>query len=119
MKVCSTLFWTIIAPIVTYGCEIWVLKGDEIEILRKFQRMVGRRCQRLHPNSPNFSAYLPLGWLSLDWYIQGKKLMFMRTILVLDDDATSKQILKARSLKFSQDRVTAALNDTIAPYSTS
>ena len=33
MKVCSTLFWTIIAPIVTYGCEIWVLKGDEIEIL--------------------------------------------------------------------------------------
>ena len=42
MKVCSTLFWTIIAPIVTYGCEVWVMRSDEIEILRKFQRM-GRR----------------------------------------------------------------------------
>ena len=61
MKVCSTLFWTIIAPIVTYGCEIWVTRGDEIELLRKFQRMIGRRCQRLHSSSPNYSAYLPIG----------------------------------------------------------
>ena len=40
MKVCTTLFWTIIAPIVTYGCEVWVLRGDEIEMLRKFQRAI-------------------------------------------------------------------------------
>ena len=53
MKVGSTLFWSIIAPIVSYGCEVWVLRSDEIELLRKFQRMIGRRCQRLPPKSPN------------------------------------------------------------------
>ena len=31
MNVCSTLFWSIIAPIVTYGSEVWVARGDEIE----------------------------------------------------------------------------------------
>ena len=41
--------------------------------------------------------------------------MFIRTILVLDDDATSKQILKARSREFSQDRVTTVLNEYNSP----
>ena len=115
MKVCTTLFWSVIAPIVTYGCEIWVPRGDEIDSLRKFQRMVGRRCQRLHPNTPNYSAYLPLGWLSLDKFIQGKKLMFLRTILVLDDDAICKRILKERSLEFSQNIPRSRTNEYDSP----
>ena len=115
MKVCSTLFWSIIAPIVTYGCEIWVNKSDEVEILRKFQRMVGRRCQRFHPKSPNHSAYIPLGWLSLDRYIQGKKMMFLRSILVLDDDAICKRILIRRSLEFAQNTTVASLNRNNSP----
>ena len=45
MSTCSILYWSIIVPIVTYGSELWVLKGDEIEELRKFQRYIGR-CQR-------------------------------------------------------------------------
>ena len=115
MKVCSTLFWTIIAPIVTYGCEAWVLRADEIELLRKFQRMVGRRCQRLQPKSPNYSAYCPLGWMSLDRFIQGKKLMFLRTIVALDDKAIVKRILKSRSLEFAQNREKSKLNEHDSP----
>ena len=115
MRVCSTLFWSIIAPIVTYGCEVWVLRGDEIELLRKFQRMVGRRCQRFYKRSPNYGAYAPMGWLSLDRYIQGKKLMFLRTITELDDDAICKVILKGRSLEFSQNRELGKLNQYDSP----
>ena len=115
MKVYSTLFWSIIAPIVRYGCEVWVPRGDEIEILRKFQRIIGRRCQRLHPNSPNYSAYLPIGWMSLDRFIQGKKLMFLRTILVLENDAICKRILKERSLEFFQNIPRARMNENDSP----
>ena len=48
------------------GRELWVLKGEEIEELRKFQRYIGRRCQRYPKRSPNYSAYTPLGWMSID-----------------------------------------------------
>ena len=115
MKVCSTLFWSVVAPIVTYGCEVWVLRSDEIDLLRKFQRMVGRRCQRFHPKSPNYSAYIPLGWLSLDRYIQGKKLLFLRTILVLDENAVCQRILKERSLEFSREIDKARVNEFDSP----
>ena len=117
MKVCSTLFWSIIAPIVTYGCEVWVTRGDRVELLRRFQRMIGRRCQRLYPNSPNYSTYmyLPIGWMSLDRFIQGKTLMFLRTILVLDDDAICKRVFKERSLEFSRNMPKAKLNENDSP----
>ena len=115
MKVCSTLFWTIIAPIVTYGCEVWVPRGDELESMRKFQRMIGRRCQRLTSNSPNYSAYLPMGWMSLDRFVQGKNLMFIRTILELKEDATCRRLLVDRSLKFSQDIQRARGNENDSP----
>ena len=73
--------------------------------------MIGRRCQRFHPKSPNYSAYLPIGWLSLDRFIQGKKLMFLCTILVLEDDAICRRILKVRSLEFSQNIPKARINE--------
>ena len=38
MAVISSLYWSIVVPIVTYGSEVSVMKGDEIDLLRKFQR---------------------------------------------------------------------------------
>ena len=73
MKTCATLFWSIVIPVVTFGSEFWVFKGHEIELLRKFQRQIGRRCQRFPDRSPNYSAYAPLGWLSIDRMVQIKK----------------------------------------------
>ena len=61
MAVCNTFFWVIRAPILTFECELWVLRQDEIEQLRKFQRYVGRHCQRFPPRSTNYSAVYPLG----------------------------------------------------------
>ena len=36
MTACSILYWSIIVPIVTYGCEVWVLSSEETSELRKF-----------------------------------------------------------------------------------
>ena len=52
MSVCNILFWSIIAPIVTYSSEVWVLQPDEQDLLRKFQRYVCRRGHRFPPPPP-------------------------------------------------------------------
>ena len=96
MNVCNTVVWSIIMPIVSYGAELWVLQPDEIEILRKFQRYIGRRCQRFPKRSPISSAVNPLGWISIDRYIKVKKLLFLRTILVMQEGCVCKRILVAR-----------------------
>ena len=115
MAVCSISYWSIVIPIVTYGCEVWVLRGDEIEMLRKFQRYIGRRCQRFPKRSPNYSAYSPLGWLSIDRVIQIKKLMFLRTILVMEDDDICKRILFNRAKVFADNLEMSRQNAHYSP----
>ena len=110
MSVISSLFWTIVVPIVTYGSEVWVLKSDEIESLRKFQRYVGRKSQRFHQHSPNFSTYAPLGWISLEKVVYVKKLLFLRSMCVMKDDTPCKKILLSRLNTFNEDRVKGTLN---------
>ena len=115
MSVCSVLYWSIVIPIVTYRCEVWVLRGDEVEMLRKFQRYIGRRCQRFPKRSPNYSAYSALGWLSIDRVIQIKKLMFLRTILVMEDDDTCKRILRDRAQFFADNLESSRQNVHSSP----
>ena len=64
IKTFVTLFWSIVVPVTNFGSELCILKGCDIEVLRKFQRHIGR-CQRYPDRTPNYSAYIPLGWLSL------------------------------------------------------
>ena len=97
MATCSTLYCSIIIPIITYGSEIWVMKNDGIECLRKFQRYVGHKCQRFPSRSPNYSAYAPLGWISIEKVVFAKKLLFLCTILVMDDDSVYKRLISQRA----------------------
>ena len=115
MSVCTTIFWAIIMPIVTYGSELWVLRGNETELLRSFQRYVGRRCQRFPKRSPNYSAYYPLGWISIDRFIKVKKLLFLRTILVMPDDAICKRMLTHKAEIYTEHQVTSARNEFDSP----
>ena len=71
-------------------------------MLTKFQRAIGRRCQRFYQRTPNYSAYGPIGWLSLDRFVQGKNMMFLRTILALKEDDVCRMIFLNRALEFSQ-----------------
>ena len=102
-------------PIVTYGSELWVLNGEEIEELRKFQRYIGRRCQRYPKRSPNYSAYTPLDWMSIDRYIQVKKLLLLRTILMADENDPCKTILSTRPLDFANNLGIGRANKHASP----
>ena len=115
MKTCATLFWSIVIPVVTFGSELWVLKGHEIELLRKFQRQIGRGCQRFPDRSPNYSAYAPLGWLSIDRMVQIKKLMFLRTITTLNDDAICRKVLYVRAQAYAENVEMCKRNENNSP----
>ena len=94
---CNCIFWTIIVPIATYGCELWHLNGDSIKILETFQIYAGKKIQRLYCKSPNVCSFFGLGWMRLLRVIQVRKLLFVRSILALDDQALSKKIFIDRA----------------------
>ena len=94
---CNCIFWTIIVPIATYGCELWHLNGDSIKILETFQIYAGKKIQRLYCKSPNVCSFFGLGWMRLLRVIQVRKLLFIRSILALDDQALSKKIFIDRA----------------------
>ena len=115
MSICNTVFWAIIASILTFGCELWVLRPGEIDILRKFQRYVGRRCQRFPTRTPNYRAVYSLGWISIERYVKVKKLLFLRTIMVMTDDAICKQILVHRTREYQIDVPKSNINEYNSP----
>ena len=101
MKSCNTIFWAVIVPILTFGCEICTLSEDDKENLHAFQRYAGRRIQRFPFRSPNSTAFYGLGWPRLTTYIMVKKLLFLRTILVMDPGSVIYRILKIRLESYS------------------
>ena len=115
MKACSLLFWSLIVPIVTFAAELWVLKDQDMEIIDKFQRYAGRRVQRLPPFSPNETSYAPLGWMRLENFIYVKKMLFVRTILVLNEDSLYRVIFVKRTIKFMENITEGVLNRHDSP----
>ena len=87
VSVCSTIYWAIIIPVVAYRSSLLALRGDEIEKLMSFQRLIGRRCQRFPSHSLNFSAFCPSGWITLDWNIEIRKHLFLHAIMAMKDNA--------------------------------
>ena len=94
---CNILVWSIVVPTAIYGCEIWVMDGPKCELIENFQNYVGKRVQRFHPKTPNICSYYSLGWMRLERVIQIKKLMFIRSILVMEDHAVAKKIFCERA----------------------
>ena len=84
---CSILFWSIIVPIATFGAELWILNDKVLKLLENFQNYVGKKIQRLSPKTPNLCAYYGLGWIRLERYIEVKKLLFLRSLTCIENDA--------------------------------
>ena len=112
---CNIIYWCMIVPIVTYGCELWILKENDIESLDKFQRYAGRRIQRFPPHSPNEACFRGLGWMRLENFIYGKKLIFIRTILIMDDTCIYKSVLKIRAIQFNENIRSGMINEGDSP----
>ena len=100
IRTCNTIFWSVVVPIALYGCELMILTDKHISILEEFQEYAGRRLQRFHVKSPRVCAFYTLGWIRLERYIEVKKLLFMYSIFVLDDNNPVKTAFLERARFF-------------------
>ena len=115
MNTCNIIFWCIVVPTALFGCEVWCLTADDLREIESFQMYSGKRIQRLHPKSPNICGYVSLGWIHLEVLILIRKVLFLRTILVMDDSDVIKKVLVERVKKFVDNIDTAAMNIHSSP----
>ena len=100
MATCNIIFWSIVVTVALYGCEVWRLNDGSVRELEEFQTYTCKRIQRFHPRVPNTSSLYSSGWMRLERYIQIKKLMFVRSILIMKDEEVVKSIFAERAKSF-------------------
>ena len=93
MATCCLIYWTVVIPSLCFGCEIWILKQRDIDMLTDFHKYAAKRIQRLHPRALNASCYACLGWLHVTRLIMVKKMMFLRTIFMLRETIPARVVL--------------------------
>ena len=77
-----------------------------LTLIEEFQHYIGKRVQRFHPKVPNVCSYYGLGWMRLERIIQIRKLMFIPTILIMDDNSLTRKIFCERAeVYFSDDNI--------------
>ena len=96
LSTCNLIYWTFVIPTLLFGCEIWVLKDKDLDILNGFQRYAARRLQRLHSHSLNVTSLACLGWMNLILFIKARKIIFVRTILQMEECMPVRRILVER-----------------------
>ena len=103
MNTCNMIFWTVVVPTLLFGCEVWMVKIKDIDMIMAFQRYAARRLQRFYPRSLNSTCYLCLGWMDMVTIIKVRKIIFLRTIFKMEDHAPLKRILLERVREFQID----------------
>ena len=112
---CNMIFWTIVIPKVTFGCELWVLHDNDILKLNAFQRYAGRRVQRFHQRSPSSSSFFGLGWIRIETLILVKKVLFILTLLRMGHNDIVRDVFKARVIAYIQNREDGMQNQYDSP----
>ena len=102
---CCLIYWTVVVPTLCFGCELWIMKKKDIQMLQCFQRYSARRLQRLHPRSLSATSRVCLGWLDIVRYIMARKAIFIRTIFVMKDYIPIKTILVDRIVRTPHDDI--------------
>ena len=97
MATCNIIFWSVVVPTTLYGCELWIMNDTSLDMIEDFQNHIGKRIQRFHPKIPNICSFYALGWMRLEWIIQIRKLLFIRSIMVMQDDELPKKIFCDRA----------------------
>ena len=97
MATCNIIFWSVVVPTTLYGCELWIMNDTSLDMIEDFQNHIGKRIQRFHPKIPNICSFYALGWMRLERIIQIRKLLFIRSIMVMQDDELPKKIFCDRA----------------------
>ena len=104
MATCNVIFWSVVVPTPLYGCELWIMDDVSLDMIEEFQNFIGKKIQRFHPRISNICSFYALGWMRLERVIQIRKRMFIRSIMVMDDNELPKKIFCDRA-KFYFDNV--------------
>ena len=115
MKTCNLIFWTIVVPALPFGSEIWCINDREIDLLQSFQRYAGRRIQRFPKRSPRCTSYYGLGWIRIETYIQIKKLLFVLTMISMNNDNRIRMIFDERVNMYINNVNNNELNNNQSP----
>ena len=73
LNTCNLIYWTIVMPTLLFGCEVWVIKQRDCDMLEAFQRYAARRLQRFHMSSYNVTSFFCMGWMSIVQYMHVKQ----------------------------------------------
>ena len=112
---CNVIYWAVVVPILTFGCEIWCVTEKDYDNIMAFQRFCGRRVQRFPSRSTNATSFFGLGWIRLPTFILVKKLLFVMTIVRMESHNVIKHIFLARLETFLNDRQRCCVNEFDSP----
>ena len=88
---------------------------EDVRLLDDFQIYSGRRVQRFSFNTPRESSFVGLGWMRLESFIAGKKLLFVRTIIMMNDLSPVKMIFVQRCIAFDRNMEAGLTNKFDSP----
>ena len=115
IKACGMIFWAMVVPAITFACELCVLDDDDIKLLEDFQTYAGRRIQRFKQSSPRATSYVGLGWIRLEIFIYVKRMLFIRSIAMLDDRSIYKRVFIHSYMYFDQHKEVSRENRLQSP----
>ena len=99
------LTFTVVVPTLLFGCEAWFIQSKDVEMLCAFQRYAARRLQRLHFRSLNVTSLMCLGWMNIVTMIKARKIICIRTIMVMEEYMPIKVILCERINEYDPNNV--------------
>ena len=115
LRACGMIFWAMVVPIITFACELWVLDDEDVKLLEDFQSYAGRRIQRFKQNSPRATSYIGLGWIRLEIFVYVRKMLFVRSIAILEDNSIYKQVFINSYMLFNQNKDVSRENRLQSP----
>ena len=103
LHTCCLIYWSVVFPSLCFGCEVWIIKPKDVELLHGFQRYAARGLQRLHSRSINSTSTACLGWMDIIRVIQAKKLIFVRSIACMYEFIPIRRIFIERLAEYDPD----------------
>lgn len=83
VNVLSKLYWSIVIPRMMYGLEVTPVEDNRIVELENNHRKLAKVAQHLPINTPTPAPLATLGWISIESFLDMRKILFLWNILKL------------------------------------